>query len=586
MHLLPNLSRLPGLPCASVGADATEEDDDDDDDDDEWDKAVGGRQTPLPVFNNDSYELMDMDVEPTEYVFADKEVLKRAVGELMALGFRDGKASHPTYGPISQWNVSRVRDFSELFAGYKDFNGDISKWKVQFANDMSSMFEGAESFNVDISKWDVSGVENMDQMFERASCFNHSLLEWGPRLKSLTRMDYMFTGATAFFQNHGLRYTNQNDAHKSWFVGKNVDLSTVFSGFSKVTAQKKLPFTVTDKIPNRKRLDDMVDDFLATDPSGRKTNDSYYPPIGNWDVSMLHNFKGVFKDRVDFNGDVRGWNVAKAETMESMFENARAFNWDISNWSVDTVKTFFRMFRKASNFQWQSNVEASWSSRWSSSSVRFQMFILANGSTNDPSILTNDKIRAAVDDILNTAQRTWTHPIYGPIEHWETSQVTNMKDLFKVVSGKARFHKKFDPCVSDWDVSKVTNFSGMFSGLKSFTNHGKSLDGWDVSQATDMSSMFQNCILFNSELPSWSDKLGNVRNMTDMFNGAKAFRGIGLETWDVCNVQHFTGMFGNTSSMQSANLRSWRMRADAQSKNMFTGSKILVTNKPQGECYR
>ena len=48
-----------------------------------------------------------------------------------------------------------------------NFNGNISKWNVSNVKDMSNMFSGCESFNYDISNWDVSNVKNMHHMFFR-----------------------------------------------------------------------------------------------------------------------------------------------------------------------------------------------------------------------------------------------------------------------------------------------------------------------------------------------------------------------------------------------------------------------------------
>ena len=45
----------------------------------------------------------------------------------------------------------------------------------------------------------------------------------------------------------------------------------------------------------------------------------------------------------------------------------------------------------------------------------------------------------------------------------------------------------FDGNVSAWDVSGVTDMSGMFAGATSFDGN---LSAWDVSGVTDMSAMF------------------------------------------------------------------------------------------------
>ena len=51
--------------------------------------------------------------------------------------------------------------------------------------------------------------------------------------------------------------------------------------------------------------------------------------------------------------------------------------------------------------------------------------------------------------------------IYGPIEYWDTSNITNMQGLF---SNKFDFNED----ISRWDTSNVINMDSMFMGATSF----------------------------------------------------------------------------------------------------------------------
>ena len=64
----------------------------------------------------------------------------------------------------------------------------------------------------------------------------------------------------------------------------------------------------------------------------------------------------------------------------------------------------------------------------------------------------------------------------------------------------------FNQDISSWDVSNVTNMSGMF-GNSSFN---QDISSWDVSNVTNMSSMFQDSP-FNQDIGSW-----DVSNVTTM----------------------------------------------------------------------
>ena len=70
--------------------------------------------------------------------------------------------------------------------------------------------------------------------------------------------------------------------------------------------------------------------------------------------------------------------------------------------------------------------------------------------------------------------------IYGPINNWDVSQVTNMSQLFK---DKTTFNDN----ISEWDVSNVTHMETMFNSATSFN---KPLNDWNVSNVENMKDMF------------------------------------------------------------------------------------------------
>ncbi|BAV94773.1 BspA family leucine-rich repeat surface protein [Ichthyobacterium seriolicida] len=85
--------------------------------------------------------------------------------------------------------------------------------------------------------------------------------------------------------------------------------------------------------------------------------------------------------------------------------------------------------------------------------------------------------------------------------------ITNMKEMFKLCS-------KFNGDVSNWDVSKVTDMSYMFSGCRSFT--GKGLKTWDVSNVTNMQFMFSLATNLTEDLSGWNvNKVNTCGNFID-----------------------------------------------------------------------
>ena len=79
-----------------------------------------------------------------------------------------------------------------------------------------------------------------------------------------------------------------------------------------------------------------VKQCLHESPVGDKCPESN-GPIGSWDVSLVTQMPGMFKDAKLYNTGISSWNVAEVTNMSSMFEGAKAFNQDIGKWDVSKV---------------------------------------------------------------------------------------------------------------------------------------------------------------------------------------------------------------------------------------------------------
>ncbi len=179
-----------------------------------------------------------------------------------------------------------------------------------------------------------------------------------------------------------------------------------------------------------------------------------------------------------------------------------------------------------------------------------------------PSIITDNNIHCALrryllgtDDHLDAiAERLEWFPYitfspheptvreFGPIEEWDTSLVTSMRNLFLIRSAHHRWHFVHSCtarlCLARWDTSRVVDMSYMFAnwwhlptGIGSWnvckvrsmrgmfcgaSRHGftECLARWDVSQVTDMSHMFQSCGTFDQSIAKWNLRsLQHARNM-------------------------------------------------------------------------
>jgi surface protein len=73
-------------------------------------------------------------------------------------------------GDLSNWDVSSGTNFYNMFNGCKMLKniGDLSNWKMTNANDIHSMFSGCKRLeNIgDAGRWDVSNVRNFNFIFK------------------------------------------------------------------------------------------------------------------------------------------------------------------------------------------------------------------------------------------------------------------------------------------------------------------------------------------------------------------------------------------------------------------------------------
>ena len=193
-----------------------------------------------------------------------------------------------------------------------------------------------------------------------------------------------------------------------------------------------------------------------------------------------------------------------------------------------------------------------------------------------------------------------------------TSIITEVARIF---DGASIFNQN----VSGWNVSNVTNFSGMFFVAQLFNNgdsgnnganplswgsatlsatdmsdmfhnayaFNQRVDGWDVTNVTIMSNMFNNAYAFNNGDPAnnqaqplnWGIKTGNVTNMYGMFEGANAFNQ-DISGWSTGSCQNMSYMFRN-ATLFNQNLNQWNVSSVTNMSYMFSSVNAFNSNLNQ-----
>ena len=292
----------------------------------------GGSASPTP----------GCDFEP----FQTDEDLRQAVADYLGGNETAKEIVVDTYGPIGNWCVFKVTDFSEVFKDKATFNEDIEDWDVSNAETMEFMFQGAAAFDKPLEAWDVSKATTMESMFQGAAAFDKPLEAWD--VSKVTNMLRMFSGALVFNQPlEGCQVGNVKDMTfmfeaaalfdqplNGWNVENVEEMAGMFSQASNF--DQPLGDWNVSKVENMALL------FNAAE--------SFSHPVGNWDVSRVKRMELMFRTAPLFDHPLNEWDVSSVERMDQMFENAAIFNQNLNEWDVSSVTNMNEMFANATNF--------------------------------------------------------------------------------------------------------------------------------------------------------------------------------------------------------------------------------------------
>jgi len=148
------------------------------------------------------------------------------------------------------------------------------------------------------------------------------------------------------------------------------------------------------------------------------------------------------------------------------------------------------------------------------------------------------------------------------IDQWGNIAWESMEDMFYQATNLVTYSATDTP-----DLSGVSSLRGMFA----FTDLSTAdLSGWDVSTVTNFFAMFSGVASFDGDLSDWvfsADPYteANGLNFNGMFNLASSFTGTGLDTWDVSNADSLATMFADATSFD-ADLSGWDI---SNVKDMF-----------------
>lgn len=125
------------------------------------------------------------------------------------------------------------------------------------------------------------------------------------------------------------------------------------------------------------------------------------------------------------------------------------------------------------------------------------------------------------------------------IKHSKIKVNDDNDEIYKVVKSELE-RLGSDADLNHIDVSKVTSLYHVFHLMDSIKDLNPDISKWNVSNVTNMSGLFYECKSFNCDLSEWD--VSNVWTMNYMFYKCKSFDQY-LSNWNVEKVEHHDMMF-------------------------------------------
>jgi surface protein len=166
-----------------------------------------------------------------------------------------------------------------------------------------------------------------------------------------------------------------------------------------------------------------------------------------------------------------------------------------------------------------------------------------------------------------------------PLNNWNTGSATNMSYMFG--SDTSQSDVAFNQPIGAWDVSNVTNAFRMFYDNPNFNQN---LSNWTFPAGVDMSYMFAGV---GSSFAGIGGVAGLGINGPSNIEGAffycRNFTGAGLASWDVSNCSSFYRLFYFNDSI-NADLSGWNTQNLTTMQDFISYASGAVLNINWTSC--
>ena len=357
-------------------------------------------------------------------------------------------------------------------------------------------------------------IGDMSEIFARMPKLENIVLDKGASVDT--------TGVTSFY---GVFY--QDSAIKS------LDLSKI-QGLSLDSAKNLSRVFEGDKSLESVTLSKNVDQ--VKDFSGLFSGCSSLTTINgidSWKGSSATNVSNMFKDDSSLKTlDLTKFNPSKASDFSYMFYHCTALSsvGDLSKWAGSNATSVSHMFDGDSSLK-----------------------------TLDLSNFALKKVQYFSSMFQGCSELT---TITG-MNSWDVSSAIYMDNMF---AGCTALTSVGD--LSKWTGSNATNVSSMFDGDEALTS--LDLTNFNPSKSTSFSGMFSNCKALKNmgNLSKWTGS--NATNVTYMFNGCDALESLDLTNFNPSQATNLSAMFSYCGSLKDlSSINSWHIEAAEDINYMF-----------------
>lgn len=492
--------------------------------------------------------------------------------------------------PISNWNVSKVYEMDGMFddtASLTDVDA-LSDWRTPELHGVEAMFNNTPSLTsvAGLLDWGVTKIVSIGDFLRDATSLTslHGLEHWGVtnvvnannafwgchkltdisavanwQTTSLEKMEYIFKDNYVLVDISPLAgWTTDNvtlfegafsfaksitdlDALAGWNVSNGIYFAAMFDHTNSLV-------DITG-LENWRPTKAQFMQGMFYDASSLTSADG----LSNWNIDNVTALSNFFRDCVSMTdiSALAGWadNLDSVESIGSFFSNNTALE-DISaltNWAMPNVTDISGTFRGTkviadyspvagwntskvtdmeATFGWSNISDLSVLSSWDVSKVETMKFLFHNCPKITDLSPIEDWNVVSVKDINGIFRYLEDVPTLEPMRKWGQKFSNHLVDTQYAFEGMMAI-TDLSP-FTDWDVSNVTNMSGMFGGL--WMTNLDALANWDVSSVTDFSNMFQFCFGLTTALGIEGWQVQDQVNLEEMFLDVELPRNL-LPSW-------------------------------------------------------